>query len=532
VSYLREFSTRATPQNEPIPGSAQVPNDAGGHAWAVDDWARLERFLVLGAEGGSYYASERKLTVANAEATVRCIAHDGSEAVRRIVAVSEAGRAPKNDPAIFALALAAGIGDDATRRAALDALPRVCRTGAHLFTFATFVEQFRGWGRGLRRAVGAWYTGKEPDGLAYQVVKYRQRGGWTHDDLLRLVHASSGDAAIAKVLEWIARPQDGSRRPVADSLPKIIEAFERAQAATTPAETAQVVAAHPDLPREALNPDHLTDPLVWDALLRAGMPMTALIRNLATMTRIGLLKPMSEASRLVCEQIADGDRLRKARVHPLAVLVALKTYERGQSARSGQTWSPVPAVIDALDSAFYQAFGNVTPTNKRTMLSLDVSGSMGFAEIAGMPGITPRVGSAAMALVTAAVEPNHVVTAFSTEFVQLSVSPRQRLDDVVRGISHMPFGGTDCSLPVLAAEATGAEIDTFIIYTDSETWAGRMHPSQALERYRQKTGINAKLVVVGMVSNGFTIADPNDPGMLDVVGFDTATPNVISEFAA
>jgi 60 kDa SS-A/Ro ribonucleoprotein len=34
-----------------------------------------------------------------------------------------------------------------------------------------------------------------------------------------------------------------------------------------------------------------------------------------------------------------------------------------------------------------------------------------------------------------------------------------------------------------------------------------------------------------MVSNGFSIADPADPGMLDVVGFDTATPQLISDFA-
>ncbi len=43
---------------------------------------------------------------------------------------------------------------------------------------------------------------------------------------------------------------------------------------------------------------------------------------------------------------------------------------------------------------------------------------------------------------------------------------------------------------------------------------------QALRDYRKKTGIAAKLVVVGMVSNGFSIADPDDGGMLDVVGFD------------
>jgi 60 kDa SS-A/Ro ribonucleoprotein len=113
----------------------------------------------------------------------------------------------------------------------------------------------------------------------------------------------------------------------------------------------------------------------------------------------------------------------------------------------------------------------------------------------------------------------------------LAISPRQRLDDAVRTVSNLPFGGTDCALPMLYALHLEREIDTFVIYTDSETWAGNVHPAQALTDYRRASGIDARLVVVGMVSNGFSIADPNDPGMLDVVGFDTATPQLISDFA-
>ncbi len=69
-----------------------------------------------------------------------------------------------------------------------------------------------------------------------------------------------------------------------------------------------------------------------------------------------------------------------------------------------------------------------------------------------------------------------------------------------------------------------------MVYTGSETWAGAIHPVQALREYREKTGIAAKLVVVGMVSNGFSIADPDDGGMLDVVGFDAAAPAVNADF--
>jgi 60 kDa SS-A/Ro ribonucleoprotein len=66
----------------------------------------------------------------------------------------------------------------------------------------------------------------------------------------------------------------------------------------------------------------------------------------------------------------------------------------------------------------------------------------------------------------------------------------------------------------------------------SETWAGSVHPGQALREYRERAGIAARLVAVDMIANAFTIADPDDPGMLDIVGFDTATPAVLTGFAA
>src|SRR5262245_63180519 len=156
MKFTQHFSTQTTDQSQKIPGTSQVPNSAGGYAWAVDDWVRLDRFLVLGSEGGTYYIGERQLTRENAEAVARCINADGVRVVARIMEISEAGRAPKNDPAIFALALCAALGDPATRRAAFDALPRVCRTGTHLFHFAQYADGLRGWGGGMRDDVGGW----------------------------------------------------------------------------------------------------------------------------------------------------------------------------------------------------------------------------------------------------------------------------------------------------------------------------------------------------------------------------------------
>jgi 60 kDa SS-A/Ro ribonucleoprotein len=552
MSYLKRQGTRRVPQWAPIRGSNQVPNSAGGFAWAVDDWTRLRRFLILGSEGGSYYASEWTLTRENAEAVERCLAVDGTRAVAEIVRVSDEGRAPKNDPAIFALAMAAGLGDEATRKAALEALPAICRTGTHLFHFATFVEGFRGWGRSLRRGVGRWYAAQPVEPLAYQAVKYRQRDGVTHRDLLRLAHpakqVSAGNPTIAvsaehaRLFEWIVRGGD------ADGLPRVVEGFVRAQAAETPKETAALVREF-DLPREAVRPEHLTSPEVWAALLEH-MPIAAMIRNLATMTRVGVIGRRSDGAAKVVAELGDRDRIRRARVHPIAVLAALRTYSAGRGARGRNEWKPARRVVDALDGAFYTAFENVQPAGKRLLLALDVSGSMTSGWVAGVPGLTPRDASAALALVTAATEPEYEIVGFFSGkrgwkshtknqwgfgeqgLTPLAISPRQRLDDVVKTVSNLPFGGTDCALPMLYAQAHELGVDAFVVYTDSETWANdELHPVQALRDYRQASGIDARLAVVAMVSNGFSIADPADSGMIDIVGFDTATPQLISDFA-
>lgn len=234
MTYLKNIlSKKATPQSLPIPGAGQAPNSAGGYAWPVDDWVRLDRFLILGSEGGSYYASERTLSRENAEAVVRCIGADGLRAVARIVEISEAGRAPKNDPAIFALALCAGLGDAATRRAAFAALPRVCRIGTHLFHFAQYVEGVRGWGRGLRAAVAAWYNDRPADRLAYQAVKYQSRDGWGHRDMIRLAHPHPSGDDHAAIYYWMTKGWEGVGDAVHPNASlRLLWAFERAKRAT------------------------------------------------------------------------------------------------------------------------------------------------------------------------------------------------------------------------------------------------------------------------------------------------------------
>lgn len=538
MSYAKHLPNRkattpsgaGTPQSQPIPGKRITPNSAGGFSFAVTDWTRLDRWLILGAEGGSYYAKEQKLVLEHAESVLNCLSADGPRTVMRIVAISDAGRAPKNDPAIFALAMAMAFGDDNTRQLAAQALPDVCRIGTHLFHFAEYVTKMRGWGRGLRRAIANWYTQTPAQRLALQAVKYQQREGWSHRDLLRLTHPVAPTDDHNLIFHWICKGWEGvGNEPHPIEAARVLWAYERSKHADKK-ELISLIADY-ELPREAIPTQWLTDADVWEALL-PHMGLTALLRNLGNMSKYGLLvDERRDVVNRVTAMLTSVDNLKRARIHPIAVLTAMLTYQSGRGARGSGTWMPVGRVVNALDSAFYLAFGSVEPARSRLLLALDVSGSMGGGAIAGVPGLSPRVGSAAMALVTAATEPDWQIMGFSHELVKLAISPRQRLDDVVKAIMQVPMGSTDCALPMFWALDNKVPVDGFVVYTDSETWYGkRGHPVQALQQYRDAMGIPAKLVVVGMVSNGFTIADPNDGGMIDVVGFDTATPLVISDF--
>jgi len=553
ADYLKHFAALVTPQRQKARAD-QAKNSAGGFAFALDEWARLDRWLILGAEGGTYYATERKLTVENARAVEACLAADGPRAVQRIVDISGSGRAPKNAPAIFALAIAAADAKIETRQAALAALPEVCRTGTDLFHFVRDVRGFRKWGRGLRSAVAAWYNDKPVDRVAYQAMKYQQRDGFSHRDLLRLAHPVAPTPQHDALYRWIVggiealgkESARGKALPMTD-LPDAVRAFESLRAATNRKQVTALIRQH-RFTHEMLLTEWKSDPAVWEALLEH-MPQTALLRNLGKLTAIGLLSPMSDASRRVARQLTDAERLRAARVHPIAVLSALKVYEQGHGERARRranalSWTPVREVVDALNEAFYLAFRPVEPTGKKHLLALDISGSMTSGSIAGVPGLTPRVASAAMAMATARIEREYGVVGFSAAsggyggkwgggvsgLMSLSVSPEQRLDDVLRAVNGLPFGGTDCALPMIWAKRNRVEVDAFVIYTDNETWAGGVHPFQALREYRQAMGRPARLIVVGMTSTGFSIADPTDPGMLDVVGFDGAAPQVMADF--
>ena len=505
----------------PLPGENQVQNHAGGFAYKVDQWTRLERFLVLGADSGTYYVSERTLTLDSAQVVLECLAESPERTVALITSISVGGRAPSNRAALFALALA--FCEPTAVPAARAAFTDVVRTGTHLFEFLTAVKGLRGFGRSLRGAVAEWYVTKPVDKLAYQLVKYRQRSGWTHRDALRLAHPK--DAERNALFAWAA----GGRESADSVLPPIVRAFAAAQVAPT-SELPPLVREH-RLTHEMLPSEALKCPNVLRALAEC-MPLGALVRFLGRLSAAGVLTLGSQVEREVVARLKDATAIQRARLHPMALLVAQRTYAAGRGDRGSLTWPVLSTVVSALNQAFHKAFKNVTPSGKRILLGVDVSGSMTGAHCSGARTLTCADGAIAMAMVTAGTEEKTLIRGFSHEFVDLGIQPQETVSESLARINGMNFGATDCALPMLWALDNKIEVDAFVVLTDSETWYGNVHPKEALARYRAATGIQARLVVVSLAGNDFSIADPSDPASMDVVGFDTTTPALISDFIA
>ncbi|MEV8632110.1 TROVE domain-containing protein [Streptosporangium sp. NPDC051023] len=545
---LAGISAITTPQTQRIPGRTdQVRNNAGGYVFSKDIWERIEDFILLGTCGGTYYVSQDQLTAENADVLFQAIAEDGPRVVGLIVDISTARppRAPKPRPAIFALAAAFARGDQQTRQAVKAAVPQVVRTTDHLAMFVGYLKNLGGKasrngsslvvGRALRTALASWFLRDEPDTVAFKACKAMQRRtpqgeAFSLRDALRIAHPKGTTAQHRVLFGWIAgNVSDDEAR---DELPAI-DRFLTAKAVTTPTEAVRVV-TEARVPWEFLPDVMLREPAVWDALVDT-VGMTALIRNLARMTRIGTLKPMGDATARAVARLTNREVLLKARIHPMDAWLAMRVYASGRSQPNPradvQTWQPVPAILDALEETYELSFGAVEPSGKRLLVAVDSSGSMSWSSVmsGGSPLGTPYEVGCAMAIMLARIERGNVhVIDVDTAVHTSKVTSRTNLREIA---SWQPSGGgTDLSLPFQWAARERLTVDGIVVLTDGETWAGRRHASQALAGYRSFINPGARVVVAAMTAAGHSIGDPADPGVLNMAGVDASLPMVVNGF--
>lgn len=528
-----KLAAAPVPQTQPLPGreAAMERNDGGGFGFKLDVWERLRRFLFLGTEGGTYYVDQQAHTLRAFACVTEALKLNGERLALEAGRMLSERRVQRADACLFVLGMCSAKGDAKAKEAAYDQVAGF-NIATHVFKWAQqHATLGGGFSSGFQRAVRGWYMLKSGETLALQATKYRTREGWSHLDMMRLMHLPRLGLGAERdvVLSWVrhgslekAIPAMGTGTllpPDAVKAMAKLQAFEKLQAAKEPEDSAALI-RELKAPREWVRSEHLAHAEVWDALAEH-MPPVALFRNLGALGARGILKEMSAKEALIVYRL----KLAAEKVHPVQVLLALGTYGKGSGMRGKLSWPVNARIVQALERAWEIALGKAGPIGKKVVAAADISKSMDAA-VLGLEGISCRKAACALGLWLLNQEPSSAFVWFDTECHR---APAMNLSAMLAH-RYNPVA-TDCAQPMVWALKEKIEVDLFVVITDNETWAGKLHPSEALVRYRDGMKRDAKLVSVALSATPTSIADPTDANHLNVVGLDAGFPALVREFA-
>ncbi|MBD1923309.1 TROVE domain-containing protein [Microcoleus sp. FACHB-831] len=518
-----------TPQTQPIPGreSEMIQGRSGGFMFDAGSWNMVRRGLLIGTAKSTYYAGKRELTEDFVEVLKGAIAENPSRVAEEIIYASD-GRAINNSAPIFALVLLSMGETPEAKKAFQEIFPAVVRTGSHFYEWLNYTKSMRGFGKVIREVGKTWLSREDIQGLAYQLLKYQQRQGFSHRDALRLFHVKPDTEERRQLFEWVVKGWE--ELPAEIPSPALAQIWWYEWLKRNPEQTHQAI-SQGHLTHEMAAPVGKMDKQAWQLLFNE-MPIGAMLRHLGSLTEIGVLRTDEPANIDRVEAILnDKERLRKGRIHPIDVLKALKTYKSGgRLGRSQKNWNPVSRIGDILEKAVELSFDVVEPTGKVFMHAVDISGSMSGGVVNSVNLSCCEIATT-MALVTAKTEKNYMIRGFSTEFRDLDITAKDSFSSAVAKASNQSFGGTDASVAYKWMTKNKFKADVICFWTDSESWAGNSHPSQALAEYRKKVNKDIKAVYVTLAPYQLTLVDPKDPLSWDLGGFDPGAPRLIQMLA-
>ncbi|ELR96344.1 TROVE domain-containing protein [Gloeocapsa sp. PCC 73106] len=518
-----------TPQTQPLPGREEemIQGRSGGFAFDAGIWSMLRRCLLVGTAQSTYYAGKQELTDDFIKVLTEAIALDAERVGQEILYASD-GRAINNSAPILALVLLSMGQSPEAKKTFIKIFPQVVRTASHFYEWLNYTKSLRGFGKIVKEAGRNWLSNPDVKHLAYQLLKYQQRLGFAHRDALRLFHVKPPSEEHNQLFQWVIKGWDELPQEIPHETLAQIWWYEWLK--RNPQETHKAI-AQGKLTHEMAAPVGKMDQEAWRLLFNQ-MPIGALLRNLASLSEIGVLRT-EEVQNLnrVKSVLNNPEHLRKGRIHPIDVLKALKTYKSGgKLGKSTKTWTVVPRIVDILEKAVELAFDTQEATNKVFLHAVDISGSMS-GYVADSVGLTCCEIATTMALVTAKAEENYMIRGFSTEFRNLKITKQDSFSSAMGKTSNQNFGGTDASVAYDWMIKNKFNADVVCFWTDSESWAGRKHPSVALKEYREKINPNVKAVYVSLAPYQLTLVDPQDPLSWDLGGFDPGIPRLIQMLA-
>jgi len=471
-------------------------NDAGGAVF-IDDAKRLERFIILGIDEGTIYATPEEIH----ERTIELIRELPYETFKRVM-IEAAPKAWRKRNPIAAIAIRAALTDDRALifNDLLPNLPGLFKTPSDLLYFASM---YRGaFRKPFSRSVRRFVQRKLHDFDDYQLAKYRKRYGISTSDLLKLAHPHPGDRNA--VFHYLL---DGE---YTDELAgTIFEGLKLANIAGTVDEVLKV-AERFNLSWEMLPSWALKDADTWVGLYRMGkIPAMALLRNAWRFDRDGVPGDVFDSV------VEDLSKIHRRGVHPGYILTAAIELKRRNASYD---------LVDALFKAFDAASSSNAAHDMRIGLAIDNSGSMWWGMIGGMLRLEAAL---ALGSVIDSAFRRVSVTYFSNRAYNLNIRPRSALDSFEDTLREYSGGTSVASALSHLADRRGDGYDATVVITDEQNWAGE---SVQMTYQRHKKTLGKLIIVTVDASAKGSLTDPKDPDQVTVVGLVPEIDKVIAEF--
>lgn len=538
---------------------ADARNEAGGPAYALDARTALAQLAATGCFNGTFYSDAN----AQLELLERLIAHVNDNVFLAKLAIYSRERAFLKDmPAALTAILAAR--DTVLFHKVFD---RVIDNGRMLRTLFQMIRsgQFgkRSLSSSAQRAFQRWLNTASVE----QLLSASIGNDPSLRDILRLARPTPTDNGRRALFGWLTNKAVDKWAPATEA--DLAEQVQLLRAFRTAETDEQQIALLQKLnARWDLLADSAKGPKVWAAMARTMGPQ-ALRMNLNTLRRHGVFEPQpgrfaqqmakllprlgwSEEApsdgqlmvQYVAGRLADENEIRRSRQFPYQYLAAYLNAA-----------DDLPSAIKvALHKAAESACGNIPVLSGPIVIGLDVSGSMrspvtGYREA----GSTTRMRCVDVAALVAAAllrrNPDSVVIPFDTRVHAVKVDPSDSILSLAERLAKYGGGGTDCSLPLVAANRmySGRRFAGVVMVSDNESWVyqGRANAhglrgttgllsewqkfTQNQVRLQGHGSPGPKLICIDLQPNTTTQA-PERSDILNVGGFSDAVFEVIAAF--
>lgn len=507
-------------------------NAAGGSAYSLEARQALAQLAATGTFAHTYYSSAE----AQLETLLRLVAEVDDEYLARLAVYARQRAAMKDMPAALLVALSLR-NTELTHRV----FDRVVDSGRVLRTVFQLVRSGQltraggqrrvGLSSSLQRAFQRWLN----EASVGQLLSASVGSDPSLRDVLRMARPTPRDNQRRALFGWLTGREEAKWAPATRAdLPQEVRLLEAYRQAETEGEQVAILEGLRGV-RWDLLADAARGPAVWRELARL-MGHQALRMNLNTLLRHGVFDD-AELVADTARRLGDEAEVRRGRQFPYQYLAAYLHASRDLP----------QAIRTALHRAAETACGNVPALPGPVVVGLDVSGSMQSAltgQGRGSGDSSMRCVQAA-ALFAAAVlrrNPDSEVIPFDCSAYEARFDPSDSILSLAERLSHFGGGGTDCALPIVAANErlSGRSFAGVILVSDNESWIGSGHEGSTgvltawNEFVRRQAALGnrfgtPRLVCLDLAPNTTTQAPERDE-ILNLGGFSDAVFGVISGF--